>query len=128
MKIKLILNIHFRKVFDELRVYLYVQYGGNIDVHFRFFSFQQLPKWWIWLYYLGPSSWILNAQFTSQYGNIDKEINVFGETKTVVAFLNDYFGFHQDRLSIVATIITAFPIVVIILYTVSVEKLNFQKR
>uniref|UniRef100_K4A4V9 ABC transporter domain-containing protein n=1 Tax=Setaria italica TaxID=4555 RepID=K4A4V9_SETIT len=88
----------------------------------------QMPKWWIWLYYLGPTSWILNAQLTSQYGNIGKEVNVFGETKTVAVFLNDYFGFHQDRLSIVATVITAFPIVVIILYTLSVEKLNFQKR
>lgn len=87
-----------------------------------------MPKWWIWLYYIGPTSWILNALLTSQYGNIDKEINVFGETKTVVVFLNNYFGFHQDRLCVAAAIITTFPIVLITLYTVSIEKINFQKR
>ncbi|KAG2536935.1 hypothetical protein PVAP13_9NG237000 [Panicum virgatum] len=88
----------------------------------------QFPKWWIWLYYLTPTSWILNSLLTSQYGNINKEVKVFGETKTIAVFLNDYFGFHQDRLSMVAVAITAFPIVLIILYSLSVEKLNFQKR
>ncbi|KAK8444715.1 hypothetical protein SEVIR_9G186902v4 [Setaria viridis] len=88
----------------------------------------QFPKWWLWLYYLSPTSWILNSLLTSQYGNIDKEVKAFGETKTVAVFLNDYFGFHQDRLSIVAVVITAFPIVLITLYSLSVEKLNFQKR
>ncbi|CAI9101370.1 OLC1v1038676C1 [Oldenlandia corymbosa var. corymbosa] len=32
----------------------------------------QIPKWWIWLYYLNPTSWTMNAMFTSQYGDIHK--------------------------------------------------------
>ncbi|KAF8682044.1 hypothetical protein HU200_045504 [Digitaria exilis] len=88
----------------------------------------QFPKWWIWLYYLAPTSWALNSLMTSQYGNIDKEVQAFGERKTVAVFLNEYFGFHQDRLGIAVAVITAFPIVLIALYCLSVEKMNFQKR
>ncbi|CAL4934437.1 unnamed protein product [Urochloa decumbens] len=59
----------------------------------------QMPNWWIWLYYLCPTSWILDALLTSQYGSIDKKVKAFGETKSVGAFLNDYYGFNQDRVS-----------------------------
>ncbi|KAG0548825.1 hypothetical protein BDA96_01G201000 [Sorghum bicolor] len=88
----------------------------------------KFPKWWIWLYYLTPTSWVLNSLLTSQYGNIDREVEAFGEIKSVAVFLKDYFGFHQERLSVAAVVITVFPIVLIILYSLSVEKLNFQKR
>ena len=33
--------------------------------------------------------------------DIHKEILVFGETKTIVAFLKDYFGFHHKHLTLV---------------------------
>ncbi|KAF3961647.1 hypothetical protein CMV_013749 [Castanea mollissima] len=33
---------------------------------------------------------------------------VFGETKTVVAFLKDYFGFHHDQLPLVAIVLIVF--------------------
>ncbi|KAM4107965.1 hypothetical protein ACB094_03G008200 [Castanea mollissima] len=55
----------------------------------------QIPKWWTWLYYLTSTSWSLNGLLASQYGDINKEILVFGETKAVFAFLEDYFGFHH---------------------------------
>ncbi|KAL3515884.1 hypothetical protein ACH5RR_022786 [Cinchona calisaya] len=34
----------------------------------------QIPKWWVWLYYLTPTSWTLNGMFTSQYGDINRPI------------------------------------------------------
>ncbi|XP_075657922.1 pleiotropic drug resistance protein 3-like [Castanea sativa] len=71
----------------------------------------QIPKWWIWLYYLTPTSWSLKGLLTSQYGDINKDIMVFGETKPVLAFLKDYFGFHHDQLSLVAIVLIAFPLV-----------------
>ena len=48
---------------------------------------------------------------TSQYGDIEKEIEVFEETKTVAKFLTDYFGFHHNRLPIVAVVLALYPIV-----------------
>lgn len=65
---------------------------------------------------------------TSQYGDIHKDILVFGETKTVAAFLKDYYGFHHDRLAVVAVILIAFPLAFAFLFTYCIQRLNFQRR
>ncbi|XP_020254965.1 ABC transporter G family member 41-like isoform X2 [Asparagus officinalis] len=87
----------------------------------------QIPKWWIWLYYISPMSWTLNSLFTTQYGDIDKEIMVFGETKLISSFIKDYFGYHHDRLGVVAVLI-AYPLILGSLFAFCIEKLNFQRR
>ncbi|KAM0951250.1 putative ABC transporter, AAA+ ATPase domain, ABC-2 type transporter [Dioscorea sansibarensis] len=87
-----------------------------------------IPKWWIWLYYILPLSWTLNGFFTSQYGDIQQEITVFGETKTVAVFLQDYFGFQHDRLGLVALVLLAFPLLFASLFAYCIGKLNFQRR
>lgn len=89
---------------------------------------QQIPKWWLWLYYLSPTSWALNGMLTSQYGDVQKKIVVFGETKTVAAFLEDYFGYHHNLLGLVAVVQLLFPIVFASLFAYFIGKLNFQKR
>ncbi|KAI8531785.1 hypothetical protein RHMOL_Rhmol11G0162400 [Rhododendron molle] len=63
----------------------------------------QIPKWWIWMYYLAPTSWTLKGLLTSQYGDIEKEILLFGETKTVSAVLKDYFGISTPSVLIEST-------------------------
>ncbi|XP_027162642.1 pleiotropic drug resistance protein 3-like isoform X1 [Coffea eugenioides] len=88
----------------------------------------QIPKWWIWFYYIIPTSWTLNGVLTSQYGDIEKEIEVFEETKTVAKFLTDYFGFHHNRLPIVAVVLALYPIIFATLFAYCIGKLNFQKR
>ncbi|XP_060167398.1 LOW QUALITY PROTEIN: pleiotropic drug resistance protein 3-like [Lycium barbarum] len=88
----------------------------------------QIPKWWIWFYYLIPTSWTLNGMLTSQYGDVQTEITVFGEKKTVAAFIRDYFGFHHNQLPIVAVVLIAYPLVFAILFAFFIRKLNFQRR
>ncbi|XP_022872901.1 pleiotropic drug resistance protein 3-like [Olea europaea var. sylvestris] len=88
----------------------------------------QIPKWWIWFYYLIPTSWTLNGMLTSQYGDIEEEIMVFGESKTVSAFLRDYYGFHHSELPVVAVVSILFPILFASLFAYCIGKLNFQKR
>ncbi|KAK3189997.1 hypothetical protein Dsin_029558 [Dipteronia sinensis] len=88
----------------------------------------QIPKWWIWLYWICPTSWSLNGLFTSQYGDIDKEILAIGEIKTVSSFLQDYYGFHHDQLGLVAIVLIAFPIAFASLFAYFIGKLNFQRR
>ncbi|KAH7835114.1 hypothetical protein Vadar_023002 [Vaccinium darrowii] len=88
----------------------------------------QIPKWWVWMYYLTPTSWTLKGILTSQYGDIHKEILVFGETKPVSAFLRDYFGYHHDQLPLVGVVLIIFPIVFASLFAYCIEKLNFQRR
>lgn len=89
---------------------------------------QQIPKWWLGLYYLVPTSWSLNGMLSSQYGDIDMEIIVFGEHKTVAAFLRDYYGFHHDHLPIVGIVMILYPIVFAFIFACAIGRLNFQKR
>lgn len=90
---------------------------------------QQIPKWWLWLYYTSPMSWTLNVFFTTQFGYEDqKKIDVFGETKSVAAFLKDYFGFKRELLPLSAIVLAAFPIFFAALFGYSISKLNFQRR
>ncbi|KAK6119085.1 hypothetical protein DH2020_047171 [Rehmannia glutinosa] len=88
----------------------------------------QIPRWWIWFYYAVPTSWSLNGILTSQYGDIEKEIIVFGETKTVAAFLRDYFGYRHDLLPLVAVMLILYPVVFASLFAYCIGKLNFQRR
>jgi ABC-type multidrug transport system ATPase subunit/ABC-type multidrug transport system permease subunit len=87
-----------------------------------------IPKWWIWLYYITPSSWTLNGLLTSQYGDIYKPILVYGEKKTIAAFIEDYYGFHHDRLGLTAAVLIAFPLVFIFLFSFFMGRLNYQSR
>ncbi|CAI9101371.1 OLC1v1038677C1 [Oldenlandia corymbosa var. corymbosa] len=88
----------------------------------------RIPKWWIWLYYMVPTSWSIKGMFVAQYGDIHTPIKVFGGTKTVARFLSDYYGFHQHQLPLVAVILTLYPIVLAVLFAFCIAKLNFQKR
>jgi hypothetical protein len=108
--------------------------GVNINFEYivelsrLYYCLQQIPKWWVWLYYLTPTSWSMNGLLTSQYGDINTEIMVFGETKTVAAFLKDYFGFHHDRLALVAVVLIAFPLVFASSFAYFIGRLNYQRR
>ncbi|MFS7986463.1 putative ABC-2 type transporter [Helianthus anomalus] len=88
----------------------------------------KIPNWWIWLYYLTPTSWSLNAMLSSQYGDVKTEISVFGEAKSVEAFIRDYFGYHHDLLPLTFGILTLYPILLASLFALCISKLNFQKR
>ncbi|KAM7279762.1 hypothetical protein ACFE04_006896 [Oxalis oulophora] len=88
----------------------------------------EIPKWWVWCYWLSPTSWSLNGLLNSQYGDLHKEILVFGEMKPVSSFLQDYYGFHHNQLGVVAGVLIAFPIAFACLFAFCIWKFNFQKR
>lgn len=90
-------------------------------------SFQQIPKWWMWLYSLTPTSWTMEGFLTSQYGDIDQKIQLFLEKKTIAAFLEAYFGFNFDHLPSVAVVLTVFPLLLASLFAFCVGPLNFQQ-
>ncbi|XP_051146775.1 pleiotropic drug resistance protein 3-like isoform X2 [Andrographis paniculata] len=87
----------------------------------------EIPRWWIWLYYLVPTSWSLNGLLTSQYGDVEAAIAVFGERKTVAEFLRDYFGYGDDRLPLVGMMLILYPIVFGSVFAYCIGKLNFQR-
>ncbi|XAR49749.1 hypothetical protein NMG60_11033040 [Bertholletia excelsa] len=87
-----------------------------------------IPKWWIWCYWISPTSWSLTGIFTSQYGNINQEMTAFGNIKTISSFLQDYFGYQQDRLWVVGVVLATLPLLFASLFAFFTEKLNFQRR
>ncbi|KAJ0013552.1 hypothetical protein Pint_21148 [Pistacia integerrima] len=87
-----------------------------------------VPKWWLWFYYLMPTSWTINGMLPSQHGDVQKEVLVFGKNKRVSAFLEDYFRFHHDRLAVTVIVLAVFPIAFASLFAYIIEKLNFQNR
>lgn len=70
----------------------------------------------------------MNGMLNSQYGDIEKEVTVFGETKTIAAFLRDFYGFHYNQLPLVAVMLMLYPIVFALLFAYCIGKLNFQRR
>ncbi|RWR96557.1 pleiotropic drug resistance protein 3-like protein isoform X1 [Cinnamomum micranthum f. kanehirae] len=88
----------------------------------------RIPVWWVWFYWISPTSWTFNAILTSQYGDIDREIEAFGEHKGVNVFIKEYFGFQHDRLPLVAAMLVALPLLYATLFAIAMAKLNFQKR
>lgn len=89
---------------------------------------QAIPKWWIWLYWITPSSWMLYGAITSQYGDNKEEITSFGKTEEVKSFLEDYYGYHYDFLGVVAVVVATFPLLAAFLFAYFISKLNFQRR
>ncbi|TYI47980.1 hypothetical protein E1A91_D13G214200v1 [Gossypium mustelinum] len=87
-----------------------------------------VPKWWTWLYYLMPTSWTLNCLLTSQYGDINDEVMVFGEAKIVASLLKNYFGFHHDRLPITAILLISYSLIFATLFAFFLSRLNFERR
>ncbi|WCJ30771.1 ABC transporter G family member 37 [Euphorbia peplus] len=89
---------------------------------------RRIPNWWIWLYYMCPTSWVLNGLLTSQFGDVNDEILVFGETKSIANFLEDYYGYDHDFLGVVGAVLIIFPFVLASLFAYCIGKLKFLKR
>ncbi|MBA0548689.1 hypothetical protein Golob_019773, partial [Gossypium lobatum] len=87
-----------------------------------------LPKWWVWFYWMVPTSWALRGLLTSQYGDINKEIIAFGERKTISTFLENHYGFKHEDLPLTAILLCAYPIFFASIFTYFMAKLNFQRR
>lgn len=88
----------------------------------------KIPKWWIWCYWTCPTSWSLSGYLTSQYGDMEKEIIIFGERKPISSFLEEYYGYRSDRLGLIAVALIAFPIAYASLFAYCIGKLKFQRR
>ncbi|GLT42700.1 hypothetical protein SLA2020_166860 [Shorea laevis] len=88
----------------------------------------QMPKWWVWAYWICPSSWSLKGIITSQYADVNKVITAFGEQKTISAFLESQQGYKHQDLPIIAIVLLAFPLFFASIFAYCISKLNFQRR
>ncbi|KAG2241799.1 hypothetical protein Bca52824_096361 [Brassica carinata] len=65
---------------------------------------------------------------TSALQYFETERNVMYRERFAGIFLDDYFGFHHDRLMTSAFVLIAFPVALASMFAFFVAKLNFQKR
>ncbi|KAK8597980.1 hypothetical protein V6N13_095372 [Hibiscus sabdariffa] len=88
----------------------------------------KIPSWWIWMYYLMPTSWTLNVLLTSQYGDVNDRIVVYTETTTVAALLDQYFGFGKHHIAVPAVLLFCYPLIFSSLFAFFINRLNFERR
>ncbi|CAL9014492.1 unnamed protein product [Prunus brigantina] len=88
----------------------------------------KIPVWWVWGYWICPLAWSLKGALTSQYGDVEKEIVVHGEQRTISAFLGSIYGYNYDDLGVVAIVLLAYPLVFALVFACATEKINFQRR
>ncbi|KAL3714540.1 hypothetical protein ACJRO7_006455 [Eucalyptus globulus] len=88
----------------------------------------QIPVWWRWCYWICPVTWSLRGMLSSLYGDIHKEITVYGQQTMISAFLENYYGYRYDQLYIVAIMLLAFPLIFTCIFAWAIAKLNFQRR
>ncbi|XP_039163697.1 pleiotropic drug resistance protein 3 [Eucalyptus grandis] len=87
-----------------------------------------IPVWWRWCYWICPNAWSLRGLLSSQYGDIHKEITVYGQQTTISAFLESYFGYQYNQLYIVAIVLLAFPLIFTSIFACAIARVNFQNR
>ncbi|CAI9094454.1 OLC1v1030198C1 [Oldenlandia corymbosa var. corymbosa] len=85
----------------------------------------RIPIWWRWYYYICPVSWTLYGLLTSQFGDIQEELE---SNETVEQFLRSYFGYRREFLGYVALIITGFAVLFAFIFAFSIRQFNYQKR
>ncbi|XP_024532572.1 ABC transporter G family member 29 [Selaginella moellendorffii] len=91
--------------------------------------YPKIPKWWTWYYWICPVAWTVNGLFTSQYGDVTKDLLLpGGEVKPVNVFLEEYFGFHYDFLGVIAGVVMGFSIFFAAMFAFCIKVLNFQTR
>ncbi|KAK8693695.1 hypothetical protein V6N13_071267 [Hibiscus sabdariffa] len=88
----------------------------------------KFPKWWVWGYWICPTSWSLKGIFISQYGDVKEEIVAFGEQKALNAFLDSQYGYKHQDLPIIAIVLLAYPLVFASVFAYGIAKLNYQRR
>ncbi|KAL3714547.1 hypothetical protein ACJRO7_006462 [Eucalyptus globulus] len=88
----------------------------------------QIPVWWRWCYWICPVTWSLRGMLSSLYGDIHKEITVYGQQTMISTFLENYYGYRYDQLYIVAIMLLAFPLIFTCIFACAIAKLNFQRR
>lgn len=85
----------------------------------------RIPIWWRWYYWACPVAWSLYGAIVSQFGDVER---VLEDGQTVKEFLRSYFEFRYEFLSVVACVITAFPVLFAFIFAYSIKALNFQRR
>ncbi|GAB2293593.1 transcription factor [Dionaea muscipula] len=85
-----------------------------------------IPIWWRWYYWACPVAWTLYGLVTSQFGDMQRQLQDQGVS--IEEFLRAHYGFHHDFLGVVAGVLVGMVVVFVFIFAFSIKSLNFQKR
>ncbi|KAM6568607.1 hypothetical protein CsatB_016592 [Cannabis sativa] len=90
----------------------------------------QIPIWWRWYYWASPVAWTVYGLVTSQLGDKDIEIEVYGFSTGIQLkmFLKESLGFDYDFLPVVGIVHLAWVLLFFFVFAYGIKYLNFQKR
>uniref|UniRef100_A0A1J3IHM4 ABC transporter G family member 35 n=4 Tax=Noccaea caerulescens TaxID=107243 RepID=A0A1J3IHM4_NOCCA len=90
----------------------------------------QIPKWWVWYYWICPVAWSIYGLITSQYGDVDTLIFQVGGPAdlTVKQYIKNQYGFESDFMGPVAGVLVGFTVFFAFVFAFCIRTLNFQTR
>ncbi|GLT82049.1 hypothetical protein SLE2022_004630 [Rubroshorea leprosula] len=88
-----------------------------------------IPVWWRWYYWGSPVAWTIYGVFTSQLGDLEKNILLENGTEIAVPqFLKDSMGFDHDFLIPVVLAHVGWVLLFFFIFAYGIKYLNFQRR
>ncbi|CAA7049392.1 unnamed protein product [Microthlaspi erraticum] len=90
----------------------------------------QIPKWWVWYYWICPVAWSIYGLITSQYGDVDTLIFQVGGPAdlTVKQYIKNQYGFESEFMGPVAGVLVGFTVFFAFVFAFCIRTLNFQTR
>ncbi|OEL28808.1 ABC transporter G family member 43 [Dichanthelium oligosanthes] len=102
--------------------------GWNIFAGFLI-SRPALPIWWRWYYWCDPVAWTIYGIIASQFGDIDRTVDVPGGKPIIVKeFLRESLGMKHDFVGYVVLAHFGYILLFLFLFAYGTKALNFQKR
>jgi hypothetical protein len=91
---------------------------------------QQIPKWWVWYYWICPVAWTLYGLIITQFGDVTSIVYPTGggAGMEVQAFVSKTFGFHHNLLGLAVAMPVVFTILFASVFAFGIKFLNFQQR
>ncbi|KAI0487906.1 hypothetical protein KFK09_027729 [Dendrobium nobile] len=89
----------------------------------------KIPKWWIWYYWICPVAWTVYGLITTQYGDLDHNIQVPGQGLVPIkTYVKEHYGYHTDFMPVVAVVLVGFCVFFAFTFAFCIRTLNFQQR
>ncbi|KAL5975200.1 hypothetical protein ACLOJK_031879 [Asimina triloba] len=100
-----------------------------LQSQFAYVFLERLPVWWRWYYRANPIAWSLYGLLTSQYGDDDRPMKLWGGgDSTPREYLRKHFGFRHDFLGIAGIMVALFCVIFAVIFAFAIKSFNFQRR
>lgn len=90
----------------------------------------QIPKYWIWFYYINPVQWSIYGLAVTQLGDLEDETitDLQGNQVTVTTFLKERFDYEYSMRWPIVAILFGYVVVFAVASVLALKRLNYQRR